>query len=144
MQRKNNVGCTESAHHTFNMSKEAPKDASKGKVPAKVPPTPPPRPLTPLETLHSHIVLLEKFVDTRDTRFLARVLRYMSYLRAVLPSDQFKTAIQTYVLDASRSAAITDLLASVTSKRTTVATTSKVCLQYLSFGSSPSIRTLVF
>lgn len=110
------------------MSKEAPKDA-KGKAdakPAVVVPAPPPKPLTPLETLHSHITILEKFIETRDARFLTRVLRYSGHVRKTLPTEQLKTAIQTYVLDAPRAASLLDVLAAVAEKRVVASGAPKV------------------
>ena len=110
------------------MSKEAPKDA-KGKAdakPAVAVPAPPPKPLTPLETLHSHIAILEKFVETRDARFLTRVLHYSGHVRKTLPTDQLKTAIQTYVIDATRAASLLDVLAAVAEKRVVASGAPKV------------------
>ena len=109
------------------MANEAKKDAKgKAELAKKAVPAAP-KPLTPLETLHSHIATLEKFVDTRDTRFLTRVLRYINHLRGTLSSDELKTAITTYVLDATRSASLLELLALVSPKRI-VAVAPKVCI----------------
>lgn len=103
---------------TSAMSKDVKsKDVKKKTELEKKAPVPPPKPLTPLETLHAHIFLLEKFVDTRDSRFLTRVLRYMSHVRSTLPTEELRSAIQTFVLDSARSEALLDLLALVSPKR---------------------------
>jgi hypothetical protein len=119
-------------------SKDAKKDAKeKGKADsAKPAPPPPPKPQTPLEALHSHIALLEKFVDSRDARFFTRVLRHMNHVRSSLPTEQLRAAIQTYVLDAARATALVDLLAVVAAKRVAAAAAAPVSVRRMEWVAS--------
>jgi len=79
-----------------------------------VAPVPPP---TPKEILQRNFFLLDKYVDTRDRRFLLRVLRYTNFLRAHLPLAEIKAAVASYVTDKERQGQVTELVAAVAASR---------------------------
>jgi hypothetical protein len=74
-------------------------------------------PLSALAVLHQHLVFLDKYAETKDARFITRTLRYVNHLRARLSNDELKRAIETYVLDSKRSAAVLDIFAAVAGAR---------------------------
>jgi hypothetical protein len=67
--------------------------------------------------LYRNIALLDKYVDSRDDRYLARALRYANHVRRHLPTAQLRAAAETYVLDAGRRAGVLELLADATARR---------------------------
>lgn len=81
---------------------------------AHAPHAPPP---TPLSVLHRGIFLLDKWAETRDPRFLGRVVRYSGHLRKHLPLAQLRPIVDTYVLDVGRRAALQELLTVVAAGR---------------------------
>jgi hypothetical protein len=74
-------------------------------------------PLPVAAVLYRNITLLDKYVESRDDRFLARALRYANHVRRYLPTTQLRAAAETYVLDGSRRAAVLELLTDATSRR---------------------------
>jgi len=60
--------------------------------------------------LARNVLLLDKYVESRDVRFLSRVQRYTDFLRKYLPLSEFKAAVEAHVTDAGRRAATLELL----------------------------------
>ena len=67
--------------------------------------------------LYRNIFLLDKYAETRDLRFLSRVLRYTKFLRQHLPTSQLRAAVDTYVPDAGRKAALNSLISVAAERR---------------------------
>ena len=74
--------------------------------------------LPPCAVLYRNVVLLEKYVENRDARFLGRVLRYTNYVRSKLPMSQLRSTIDAMVADPARRAALHDLFTVVAAGRT--------------------------
>lgn len=94
-----------------NKSKDAKEKSKDEKAPQ------PPKPVTPLELLQQHIVLIEKYVDSKDSRFLTRALRHVNHLRGNLSNNELENVIETFVLDEKRKAVVLDIFSTVATKR---------------------------
>lgn len=62
--------------------------------------------LSRLAVLQRNLLLLDKFVDSRDSRFLARVLRYTNFLRKHIDYGTLRAAVDTNVTSAARRAVV--------------------------------------
>ena len=60
--------------------------------------------------------MLDKYAETRDTRFLSRVLRHTRFLVRHLPDLQLQGAVDTYVPEGGR-AAVRALVTTATATR---------------------------
>jgi hypothetical protein len=67
--------------------------------------------------LHRNIFLLDKYAETHDVRFLSRILRYTKFLRLQLPTAALRAAVDAYVPDAPRRAAVHRLVNAAAEKR---------------------------
>lgn len=67
--------------------------------------------------LYRAVFLLDKYADSRDGRFLARVLRYTAFLRGALPTAQLRAAVDMYVPDAGRRAVVQALVTAAAERR---------------------------
>lgn len=56
--------------------------------------------------LHRNICFIDKYVETHDKLFLVRALRFSNFVRHYCPSPTIKKAVELYVTDATRKAAL--------------------------------------
>jgi hypothetical protein len=67
--------------------------------------------------LHRNLGLLDKYVDSRDSRFLLKVLRYSNFLRGHLPVSELKAVMASQVPDKARLAQLNEIADAVLAKR---------------------------
>ncbi len=60
---------------------------------------------------------MDKYVDSRDTLFLVRAIRYANFLRKHAPVATIRKAVEAYVLDAGRKQQLLDYLALIATTR---------------------------
>ena len=67
--------------------------------------------------LYRNVVLLEKYVDSRDSRYLGRVLRYTNTVRRRLPMPHIRATIDAVIADPARRAVLQELFTLVAASR---------------------------
>ena len=71
--------------------------------------------------LHRNLCFLEKFVETRDPIFLARAMRFSSFVRRHCGAAHLRKLAETYVADPARRAQLLELQAAAEEGRSKAA-----------------------